>query len=110
MKIEERKTALVFGGARSIGAAAAERLANDGYDVAFTYVSRPDSAQALVTEIEKSGRRAVAIKADSADVTEPVSGLAWLCHAIVMGIGMWIEYGLNQLFCDPVVGRQLRAR
>ncbi len=67
MTIEERKTALVFGGARGIGAASVERLAKDGYDVAFTYVSRPDSAQALVSEIEKSGRRAVAVQADSAD-------------------------------------------
>ncbi|WP_127966490.1 SDR family NAD(P)-dependent oxidoreductase [Agrobacterium sp. RS6] len=67
MTIEERKTALVFGGARGIGAAAVERLSKDGYDVAFTYVSRPDSAQALVNEIDKSGRRAVAIQANSAD-------------------------------------------
>lgn len=59
MTIEERKTALVFGGARGIGAAAVERLSKDGYDVAFTYVSRPDSAKALVNEIEKSGRRAM---------------------------------------------------
>jgi len=67
MTIEERKTALVFGGARGIGAAAVRRLAKDGYNVAFTYVSRPDSAQALVAEIEKGGRRAAAIEADSAN-------------------------------------------
>lgn len=67
MTIEERKTALIFGGARGIGAAAVERLSKDGYDVAFTYVSRPDSAEALVNEIEKNGRRAIAIEADSAD-------------------------------------------
>ncbi len=55
MTIEERKTALVFGGARGIGAASVERLAKDGYDVAFTYVSRPDSAQALVSETRRAG-------------------------------------------------------
>ncbi|QEY75929.1 SDR family oxidoreductase [Pseudomonas denitrificans (nom. rej.)] len=58
---------MVFGGSRGIGAAAARQLAADGFAVALTYVSRPDSAQALVAEIESGGGRAIAIQADSAD-------------------------------------------
>ncbi|WP_208508170.1 SDR family oxidoreductase [Variovorax paradoxus] len=61
------KTALVFGGARGIGAAAVQRLAADGHAVAFTYVSRPDKASELVATVEAGGAQALAIEADSAD-------------------------------------------
>ncbi|GAA1589086.1 SDR family oxidoreductase [Actinomadura kijaniata] len=63
----EGKTALVTGGSRGIGAAIALRLARDGADVALTYVSAADRAAAVVAEIERRGRRALAIRADSAD-------------------------------------------
>ncbi|HEX3523648.1 MAG TPA: SDR family NAD(P)-dependent oxidoreductase, partial [Stellaceae bacterium] len=36
------RVAIVFGGSRGIGAAIASRLARNGFDVALTYVSRPD--------------------------------------------------------------------
>jgi 3-oxoacyl-[acyl-carrier protein] reductase len=36
-----KKIALVFGGSRGIGAACVEALAQDGFDVAFTYVANP---------------------------------------------------------------------
>jgi 3-oxoacyl-[acyl-carrier protein] reductase len=62
-----RKVALVFGGSRGIGAAAATRLAEDGFAVALTYVSRPDSAEQVVRTIGEGGGRAMAIAADSAD-------------------------------------------
>ncbi|WP_276120108.1 SDR family oxidoreductase [Pararhizobium qamdonense] len=62
-----KKTALVFGGARGIGAAAVERLAKDGFAVAFTYVSRPDKASELVKAVEAAGGKAFAIQADSSD-------------------------------------------
>lgn len=61
------KVVLVTGGSRGIGAATAKRLAQDGADVAITYVSSTDKANAIVAEIKAGGRRAVAIKADSAD-------------------------------------------
>lgn len=41
-----KKLALVFGGSRGIGAACVEALAADGYDVAFTYVSKAPAASA----------------------------------------------------------------
>ena len=59
--------AIVFGGSRGIGGAIASRLARDGFDVALTYVSRPDRASDLVSAIEDIGRRAIAVRADSAD-------------------------------------------
>lgn len=67
MTINQRKTALVFGGARGIGAASVRRLAKDGFDVAFTYVSRADSASELASSIQAAGRKVLAIQADSAN-------------------------------------------
>jgi 3-oxoacyl-[acyl-carrier protein] reductase len=61
------KVALVTGGSRGIGAAIAIRLARDGADVAITYVSSPEKANAVVAEIKSAGRRGAAIQADSAD-------------------------------------------
>jgi 3-oxoacyl-[acyl-carrier protein] reductase len=61
------KVALVTGGSRGIGAAIALRLARNGADVALTYAASPDRAKAVVQEIEKLGRRALAIKADHAE-------------------------------------------
>lgn len=61
------KRALVTGGSRGIGAAIALALAENGADVALTFQNSPDRAQDVVTSIEKLGRRAVAIRADSGD-------------------------------------------
>ncbi|MEX3965879.1 SDR family NAD(P)-dependent oxidoreductase [Paraburkholderia sp. EG286B] len=63
----EGKTALVFGGSRGIGAAAARRLAQEGADVALTYVSAPQRADETVAAIEAAGRAGLAVHADSAD-------------------------------------------
>ena len=61
------KTAIVFGGSRGIGAATARRLAREGADVTVTYVSTPERAADTVAAIEATGRKGLAIKADSAD-------------------------------------------
>lgn len=55
--MNHEKVALIFGGARGIGAAIAARLAHEGYRVAITWVSRPDRAQALVSTIEQRAVR-----------------------------------------------------
>jgi NAD(P)-dependent dehydrogenase (short-subunit alcohol dehydrogenase family) len=63
-----RGTALITGGSRGIGAAAAIALAEDGWDVGLSYRTRSDEAAAVVTACDKLGRRAVAVQAE---VSEP---------------------------------------
>lgn len=61
------KVALVTGGSRDIGAAIARTLADDGADVAISYVASPDKAEAVVADLLNKGVRAHAFKADQAD-------------------------------------------
>lgn len=65
----DTKVALVQGGSRGIGAAIVRRLAKEGAQVAFTYVSSADTAEALAAEINDAGGKALALRADSADAS-----------------------------------------
>jgi 3-oxoacyl-[acyl-carrier protein] reductase len=62
------KRALVTGASRGIGAEIAKALAAEGADVAITYEKSAERAAEVVAAIKAKGRKAVAIKADSADV------------------------------------------
>jgi len=64
----EGKIVLITGGSRGIGAAIAKRLAADGANVAITYTKSADAAASLVKDIERGGRKAIAIQADAANV------------------------------------------
>jgi len=61
------KLALITGGNRGLGRNTALKLAEDGADIILTYRSNPDEAAAVVAEIQKLGRRAVALHLDVAD-------------------------------------------
>lgn len=63
------KAALVTGGARGIGAAIVRHLASEGADVAFTYATSDQSAEALIDALTVHGGRLLGLKADSRDPT-----------------------------------------
>jgi 3-oxoacyl-[acyl-carrier protein] reductase len=76
-----RKVALVTGGSKGIGAGIVRRLASDGAAVAFTYSSSEEKALRLVGEIESSGGKVLALKADSASAEAIQSAVAKAVNA-----------------------------
>lgn len=66
-KILKGKVALVTGGSRGLGAAIAEALADQGADVAISYVASAEKADAVVEKLKAKGVRALAIQSDQAD-------------------------------------------
>ncbi|MBW2655124.1 MAG: 3-oxoacyl-ACP reductase FabG [Deltaproteobacteria bacterium] len=66
MKLEGKK-AIVTGGSRGIGRAIALMYAKEGADVLVNYHSNDAAAKETVAEIEKLGRKAVAVAADVAN-------------------------------------------
>lgn len=63
---QERRTAIVTGGARGIGAAVAKKLASDGYAVAVVDLDE-SACVATVDAIEAAGGSALAVGANVAD-------------------------------------------
>jgi len=57
---------LITGASRGIGAATARLAAERGYAVCVNYVRNQPAAGALVSEITRAGRRAIAVQADVA--------------------------------------------
>lgn len=58
------KVILITGASRGIGAATARLAGQRGYDVAVNYATSKEPAEAVVADIRKGGRKALAIQAD----------------------------------------------
>ncbi len=68
MGLLEGKTALVTGGSRGIGRGIVERFLQEGADVAFTYVSSPERANAAAADMmAATNRKVLAIQSDAGD-------------------------------------------
>lgn len=61
------KVTIITGGSRGIGKATALNLATQGQDIILTYHNQKEEATSVITEIEKLGRKAVALQLDLAD-------------------------------------------
>lgn len=75
-----RQAALVTGGSRGGGAAAAVSLAGLGYDVAIGYRNKAARAEAVAAWIEATGQRALPVGGDLTQQDERVALLAAVGH------------------------------
>jgi 3-oxoacyl-[acyl-carrier protein] reductase len=106
INVLEGKVALVTGGSRGIGAAVAVKLAEDGADVALTYRQNEAKANDVVDRIKATGRRAVAIRADSADPTavrqavEQTAGELGRLDILVNNAGAFLLGPIDELTID----------
>ena len=67
MKLLEGKTALVTGASKGIGRAIAAKFAEEGANVAFTYLSSVEKGQALESELASLGIKAKGYRSDASD-------------------------------------------
>jgi len=119
------RTIVITGASRGIGAATAVLAATSGYDVCVNYRSDEAAARRVVSRIENTGRRAVAIQADvanEADVIrlfETVDRQLGRVDALVNNAGVLETQmrldamsgeRLQRIFMTNVVGSMLCAR
>lgn len=67
MALLQGKKALITGASKGIGRAIALRFAEEGADVAFTYLSSVEQGKALENELKAKGVNAVGIRSDASD-------------------------------------------
>jgi 3-oxoacyl-[acyl-carrier protein] reductase len=67
MKLLENKTALITGATRGIGKGIAQTFAKQGANVAFTYSSSTEAAEALEKELMNFGVKAKGYKSNAAN-------------------------------------------
>ncbi|KAA9326040.1 3-oxoacyl-[acyl-carrier-protein] reductase [Adhaeribacter soli] len=67
MKVLEGKTALITGASKGIGRAIAQKFADMGANVAFTYLSSVEKGQALENELSQNGAKVKGFRSDASD-------------------------------------------
>jgi 3-oxoacyl-[acyl-carrier protein] reductase len=70
MKLIENKVAIITGGSRGIGEAIALKLAENGANIAFSYLSSEEKAKALEEKLQSFGVKAKAYKSDAANFSD----------------------------------------
>lgn len=70
MKLLQGKIALITGASKGIGRAIAIRFAEQGANVAFTYLSSVEQGKALETELSSKGVKAKGYRSDASDFAQ----------------------------------------
>src|SRR5512146_2813491 len=83
MKLLSGKTALITGASKGIGRAIATTYAEQGANVAFTYLSSVEQGQALEAELASKRVKAKGYRSDASDFTQAEK----LIHDVVADFG-----------------------
>jgi 3-oxoacyl-[acyl-carrier protein] reductase len=83
MNLLQGKTALITGASKGIGRAIAYRYAEEGANVAFTYLSSVEQGQALEAELKAKGVKAKGYRSDASDFSQAES----LINAVIADFG-----------------------
>ena len=85
-----KKTVLVTGASRGIGAATAVYFAQNGFDVGINFLKDETAAKAVCDKVTSLGRRAVLLQADIADPAEATE-MAKKAVSALGGIGVLVN-------------------
>ncbi|WP_123040106.1 elongation factor P 5-aminopentanone reductase [Cohnella candidum] len=112
------RKALVTGGSRGIGAAAARRLAAGGADIVIPYFASGDAAERVAADCRKLGARAEVVRADVrdgaslAELKSSLDAMEWAPDILVHSAGTAF-YGLlgdcGEDVWDDIMGVHLKA-
>jgi NAD(P)-dependent dehydrogenase (short-subunit alcohol dehydrogenase family) len=91
---------LITGGSRGLGAAMALALARDGHDIVLTYREAASAADAVATQIQALGRRALALPLDVGDA----AGFAGFVERLKEGLATWGAHRLDGLVNNAGAG------
>src|SRR5688500_8691948 len=83
MELLKGKTALITGASKGIGKAIAYRYAEEGANVAFTYLSSVEQGKALENELISKGIKAKGYRSDAADFLQAEQ----LVNAVIADFG-----------------------
>lgn len=85
-----KKTALVTGSSRGIGAAIAAKLAHEGYAVCINYIEHREAAEALAAKLRADGADVIVCQADVADEAA-VKAMVRRCEAELGQISLLVN-------------------